>query len=399
MNNYKEVVEFLFEQYPSYQKKGVNAYKPDLSNIHGICKIIGNPQDKLKFIHVAGTNGKGSVCNFLYNIYQKADYKVGLFTSPHLIDFRERIVVGEKEISKEYIVNFYKQNLERFKEISPSFFEWSTALAFSYFEDFKTDINIIETGLGGRLDSTNIIMPQLSIITTIGMDHASILGNSIEKIAKEKAGIIKDNTPTLLGSSIEQESVFKEVCKSKNSKLYKAEKNNKYPESFLPNYQIKNWNTAKKATEILQNKFKLGEIKNEPHKYLTIKGRWQIVGQNPLTILDIGHNEQCIAELKNQLKKENFNKLFLIVGFSKDKDISTLLNLLPKAETYYFTKSSNDRSIDPEILKTKFNKDNSRVYGDYKEAFEEAKKQAKKEDMVLITGSAFLIGDILNEFY
>ena len=399
MNDYKEVVEFLFEQYPSYQKNGVNAYKPDLSNIHGICEILDNPQNKLKFIHVAGTNGKGSVCNFLYNIYQKAGFRVGLFTSPHLIDFRERIVVGEKEISKEYIVDFYKENLERFKEVSPSFFEWSTALAFSYFEDSKTDINIIETGLGGRLDSTNIIMPELSIITSIGMDHASILGNTIEKIAKEKAGIIKDNTPTLLGADLEQESVFKKICKSKNSKLYIADENTEYPESSLPNYQIKNWNTAKKATEILQNKFKIGEIKNKPNEFLTIKGRWEIVGKNPLIILDIGHNEQCIIELKKQLKKENFNKLFLIVGFSKDKDISTLLNLLPKGETYYFTKSSNDRSIDPEILKTKFNKKNTRVYGDYREAFEEAKKVATKEDMVLITGSAFLIGDILNEFY
>jgi dihydrofolate synthase/folylpolyglutamate synthase len=198
---------------------------------------------------------------------------------------------------------------------------------------------------------------------------------------------------------MDQESVFKKICKSKNSKLYIADENTEYPESSLPNYQIKNWNTAKKATEILQNKFKIGEIKNKPNEFLSIKGRWQIVGGNPLTILDIGHNEQCIVELKEQLKKENFNKLFLIVGFSKDKDISTLLNLLPKAETYYFTKSSNERSIDPEILKTKFNKKNTRVYGDYKEAFEEAKKEAKKEDMVLITGSAFLIGDILNEFY
>ena len=397
--NYKEVVEFLFEQYPSYQKKGVEAYKPDLSNINGVCKIIGNPQNKLKFIHVAGTNGKGSVCNFLYNIYQKAGYKVGLFTSPHLIDFRERIVVGEKEISKEYIVDFYNQNLERFKEINPSFFEWSTALAFSYFEDSKTEINIIETGLGGRLDSTNIIMPELSIITSIGMDHASILGNTIEKIAKEKAGIIKDNTPTLLGSEMVQESIFKEICNLKNSKLYKAEINTKHPESSLPNYQIKNWNTAKKATEILQNKFKIGALKNEPQKFLTIKGRWQIVGKNPLTILDIGHNEQCILELINQLKKENFNKLFLIVGFSKDKDISTLLNILPKAETYYFTKSSNDRSIDPEILKTKFNKENTRVYHNYKEAFNNAKDNANEKDLVLITGSTFLIGDILKEFY
>ena len=191
MNDYKKVVEFLFEQYPSYQKKGLDAYKPDLSNIHGICKIIGNPQNKLKFIHVAGTNGKGSVCNFCITYNQKPGYKVGLFTSPHLIDFRERIVVGEDLISKEYIVDFFNQNIERFREISPSFFEWSTALAFSYFEDSKTDINIIETGLGGRLDSTNIIMPELSIITSIGMDHASILGDTIEKIAKEKAGIIK----------------------------------------------------------------------------------------------------------------------------------------------------------------------------------------------------------------
>ena len=399
MNNYKEVVEFLFEQYPSYQKKGVDAYKPDLSNIHGICKIIGNPQDKLKFIHVAGTNGKGSVCNFLYNIYQNAGYNVGLFTSPHLIDFRERIVVGEKEISKEYIVDFFNQNIEKFREISPSFFEWSTALAFSYFEDSKTDINIIETGLGGRLDSTNIIIPELSIITSIGMDHASILGDTIEKIAKEKAGIIKGNTPTLVGADLEQESVFKEVCNVENSKLYIADKNIEYPDSYLPDYQIKNWNTAKKATEILQNKFEIGKIKNEPHKFLTIKGRWQIVGKNPMTILDIGHNEQCIIELRNQLKKETFNNLFLIVGFSKDKNISKLLNLLPKAKTYYFTKSNNDRSLNPEILKTKFNKEGSVVYADYKEAFEEVKKVAKEKDLILVTGSAFLIGDILNEFF
>ena len=399
MTDYKEVVEFLFEQYPSYQKKGVDAYKPDLSNIYEICKIIGNPQNKLKFIHVAGTNGKGSVCNFLYNIYQKAGYKVGLFTSPHLIDFRERIVVGEKEISKEYIVDFYKQNLERFKEISPSFFEWSTALAFSYFKDSNTDINIIETGLGGRLDSTNIIMPDLSIITSIGMDHELILGDSLEKIAKEKAGIIKENTPTLLGADILEEGVFEQISTLKNSKLYKAERSTEHTKYSLPNYQMKNWNTAKKATEILQNKFNIGEIKNEPHKFLTIKGRWQIVGKNPLIILDIGHNEQCIVELKKQLKKENFNKLFLIVGFSKDKDISTLLNSLPKAEIYYFTKSSNDRSIDPQILKTKFNKGNTKVYHSYKESFNKAKDNANENDLVLITGSAFLIGDILKEFY
>jgi dihydrofolate synthase/folylpolyglutamate synthase len=397
--DYKDVVEFLFTQYPSYQTKGVDAYKPDLSNIEGICEILDNPQKKIKTIHVAGTNGKGSVCNILYNLYKKAGYKVGLFTSPHLIDFRERIIVGEDEISKEYVVNFYKENLERFKKISPSFFEWSTALAFCYFKDSNTEINIIETGLGGRLDSTNIIQPELSIITSIGLDHVAILGDTLEKIAKEKAGIIKENTPTLLGADILEESVFREICNWKNSKLHKAVNKNDGIQTSLPNYQIKNWNTAKKATEILKNKFKISEIEDDPKKFLTIKGRWQLVGRRPLTILDIGHNEQCIVELRNQLKKETFEKLILIIGFSKDKDISTLLNLLPKAEIYYFTKSSNERSIDPEILKTKFNKENTRVCHNYKEAFNGAQKVAKQEDLVLITGSAFLIGDILKEFY
>jgi len=397
--DYKDVVEFLFTQYSSYQTKGVNAYKPDLSNIEGICEILDNPQKKIKTIHVAGTNGKGSVCNILYNLYKKAGYKVGLFTSPHLIDFRERIIVGEDEISKEYVVNFYKENLERFKKISPSFFEWSTALAFCYFKDSNTEINIIETGLGGRLDSTNIIQPELSIITSIGLDHVAILGDTLEKIAKEKAGIIKENTPTLLGADILEESVFREICNWKNSKLHKAVNKNDGIQTSLPNYQIKNWNTAKKATEILKNKFKISEIEDDPKKFLTIKGRWQLVGRRPLTILDIGHNEQCIVELRNQLKKETFEKLILIIGFSKDKDISTLLNLLPKAEIYYFTKSSNERSIDPEILKTKFNKENTRVCHNYKEAFNGAQKAAKQEDLVLITGSAFLIGDILKEFY
>ena len=397
--DYKDVVEFLFTQYPSYQTKGVDAYKPDLSNIEGICEILDNPQKKIKTIHVAGTNGKGSVCNILYNLYKKAGYKVGLFTSPHLIDFRERIIVGEDEISKEYVVNFYKENLERFKKISPSFFEWSTALAFCYFKDSNTEINIIETGLGGRLDSTNIIQPELSIITSIGLDHVAILGDTLEKIAKEKAGIIKENTPTLLGADILEESVFREICNWKNSKLHKAVNKNDGIQTSLPNYQIKNWNTAKKATEILKNKFKISEIEDDPKKFLTIKGRWQLVGRRPLTILDIGHNEQCIVELRNQLKKETFEKLILIIGFSKDKDISTLLNLLPKAEIYYFTKSSNERSIDPEILKTKFNKENTRVCHNFKEAFNGAQKAAKQEDLVLITGSAFLIGDILKEFY
>ena len=194
-NSYKEIVEFLYNQYPVYQKQGKKAYKPDLNNIKKICEILGNPQESIKTIHVAGTNGKGSVCNIIYNIYKKNGFKVGIFSSPHLYDFRERIVINDEWISKKYITDFYKSNFELFEKIKPSFFEWTTALAFNYFKDNNTKINIIETGLGGRLDSTNIITPELSIITTIGLDHQNILGNSLEKIAKEKLVLLKITSP------------------------------------------------------------------------------------------------------------------------------------------------------------------------------------------------------------
>ena len=239
MTNYKEIVAFLYKQYPSFQKKGISAYKDNLNNIEKLCEIVGNPQKSIKTIHVAGTNGKGSVCNMIYNIYKKNGYKVGLFTSPHLIDFRERIIINDVWISKDYIINFYEKNFKLLEEIQPSFFEWTTALAFSYFKDSATDINIIETGLGGRLDSTNIINPKISIITNIGFDHQNILGNTLEEIAKEKAGIIKENTPTLLGPNIEAKYIFEDVSKAKNSTLYIAENNYNKNERSIPENQIK----------------------------------------------------------------------------------------------------------------------------------------------------------------
>ena len=213
METYLEVIAFLYKQYPTYQNKGINAYKPDLSNITRLCEITGNPQKNIKTIHVAGTNGKGSVCNYLTNIYIDSGYKVGTFSSPHLIDFRERITINQNYIEKEFIVDFYHQYFNDFKEISPSFFEWSTVLAFKYFENQKTKINIIETGLGGRLDSTNIITSELAIVTTVGKDHQNILGNTFYEIAKEKAGIIKNGTPTLLGADIkETKYIFEETA-------------------------------------------------------------------------------------------------------------------------------------------------------------------------------------------
>ena len=396
MTNYKEIVAFLYKQYPSFQKKGISAYRDNLDNIKKLCEIIGNPQKSIKTIHVAGTNGKGSVCNMIYNIYKKNGYKVGLFTSPHLFDFRERIIINDVWISKDYIMNFYEKNFQLFKEVKPSFFEWTTVLAFSYYKDSATDINIIETGLGGRLDSTNIISPEISIITNIGFDHQNILGNTLEEIAKEKAGIIKENTPTLLGPKIKAKSIFEEISRAKNSSLYLVGNNLDQQESSLPEYQLKNWETAKKAVQIINSRIK---IHDKVSDYLTIKGRWQIVENNPKTILDIGHNKDCIIEAQKQLLRENYEKLHLIIGFSNDKNIDEILDVLPIAEYIYATQSVNERSLDPEILKNKLKLNNKQIFEDYKNAFESAQIMASKEDLVLITGSAFLVGDILKEFY
>ena len=396
MTNYKEIVAFLYKQYPSFQKKGISAYRDNLDNIEKLCEIIGNPQKSIKTIHVAGTNGKGSVCNMIYNIYKKNGYKVGLFTSPHLFDFRERIIINDVWISKDYIMNFYEKNFQLYKEIKPSFFEWTTVLAFSYYKDSATDINIIETGLGGRLDSTNIINPEISIITNIGLDHQNILGNTLEEIAKEKAGIIKENTPTLLGPNIKAKSIFEDISKAKNSSLYVVGNNLDQDESSLPEYQLKNWETAKKAVHIINSRIK---IHDKVSDYLTIKGRWQIVENNPKTILDIGHNKDCIIEAQKQLLRENYEKLHLIIGFSNDKNIDEILDVLPIADYIYATQSVNERSLDPEILKNKLKLNNKQIFEDYKNAFESAQIMASKEDLVLITGSAFLVGDILKEFY
>ena len=396
MTNYKEIVAFLFKQYPSFQKKGISAYKENLNNIEKLCEIVGNPHKSIKTIHVAGTNGKGSVCNIIYNIYKKNGYKVGLFTSPHLFDFRERIIINDVWISKDYIIKFYEKNYQLFKGVNPSFFEWTTALAFSYFKESGSDINIIETGLGGRLDSTNIINPEISIITNIGFDHQNILGNTLEEIAKEKAGIIKDNTPTLLGPNIEPKSIFEDVSKKKNSKLFMVENNFNSNENSLPEYQLKNWETAKKAVQIINSDIK---INDKISNYLTIKGRWQIIEKTPKIILDIGHNKECITEVKKQLLNEKYKKLHLIIGFSNDKNIGEILEVLPKADYIYATKSDNERSLNPAILKNKLNLNENQIFDYYKNAFISAKKLANKGDLVLVMGSAFLIGDILKEFY
>lgn len=397
MKTYEQVIEFLFNQYPIYQSKGLDAYKPDLSNITSICKIIGNPEKKIKTIHVAGTNGKGSVCNYLANIYKESGYKIGLFTSPHLNDFRERISINSKYISKEFILDFYNKYTNEFKPISPSFFEWSTALAFKYFKEEQTDLNIIETGLGGRLDSTNIINPELSIITTIGLDHQKILGNTLNEIAKEKGGIIKNGIPILLGPDISTtKPVLEKIANEKKSILHITGKNNIIHE-ILPEYQLNNWQTALKAVNIIKEKYPVQLLENNPSKYLTIKGRWQVLAENPKVIADIGHNAQGMAAIKEGLQKEKYKKLHIVLGLSKDKDVSKILTLLPRADYYYITKSKNERSLDPKEIDEKIN-GKSEIFGKYSDAIKAAKTNAKANDLILITGSAFLVGDILADF-
>ena len=398
MKTYEEVIDFLFQQFPSYQQKGGSAYKIGLDNIQAICNIIGNPEKKIKTIHIAGTNGKGTVSNYLTNIYQQNGYKVGTFTSPHLIDFRERITINGKWIPKEDIVDFYDGYKNDFSQLSPSFFEWSTALALHYFHKENTDINIIETGLGGRLDSTNVIQPLLSIITTIGLDHKEFLGNDIKNIAKEKAGIIKEKTPVLLGPDIKETlPVFEKISQEKEAPLHQT-KASLIQQPTLPTYLLQNWRTAREASSTLATVFPV-RIEDDPRKYLTIRGRWQVVQDKPKIVLDVGHNEQGVRAIVNQLDKESYDQLHIMLGFSAEKEMDKILPLFPKEATYYITKSTNERSADPQIIAAHVCGEKVNCYLDFKEAFHSINKAVKKDDFVLICGSVFLIGDILQEFF
>ena len=398
MKTYEEVIDFLFQQFPSYQQKGGSAYKIGLDNIQAICNIIGNPENKIKTIHIAGTNGKGTVSNYLTNIYQQNGYKVGTFTSPHLIDFRERITINGKWIPKKDVVNFYDTFKNAFSQLAPSFFEWSTALALHYFHKENTDVNIIETGLGGRLDSTNVIQPLLSIITTIGLDHKELLGDNKIAIAKEKAGIIKERTSVLLGPDIKETlPVFKKICQEKNAPFYQT-KALSIQQPILPAYLIHNWEIALEASSILSKEFPVSTEDN-PKKYLTIKGRWHVVQDKPKMVLDVGHNEEGINAIVNQLDKESYDQLHIMLGFSSEKEIDKILSLFPKEATYYITKSSNERSANPILIQSHIRTKNANCYLDFKEAFHSINKAVKKDDFVLICGSVFLVGDILQEFF
>jgi dihydrofolate synthase / folylpolyglutamate synthase len=430
---YKATLDFLYAQLPMFQRIGAAAYKPDLSNTIALCQALKNPYENLKCIHVAGTNGKGSTSHMLASIFQEAGYKVGLYTSPHLLDFRERIKINGKLISKKFVVDFTQQNLELFEKIKPSFFEMTVALCFQYFKEKKVDIAIIETGLGGRLDSTNVINPLLSVITNISLDHTSLLGSTISQIAFEKAGIIKKNTPVVIGEKQNESStVFLKTAQEKNAKLTFASLNYKinadaifYSKRQLKrnyliqqskntfelkselcgNYQSKNIATVLQSIEAfkaINTEFKISKktILNGIENVITntgLLGRWQVVNSKPLTICDTGHNEAGIKEIVQQLKSIPYKQLHFIVGMVNDKDIAKVLSLLPKTAIYYFTKAKIPRALDQKILQdlAKEKKLKGEVYKDVKTAYNAVKKIAKSKDLIFIGGSTFIVADFL----
>lgn len=402
---YSESIDWLFKQFPAYHKIGVAAYKPDLTNCLRLSELFNHPEEKLQFIHVAGTNGKGSTSSMLASVLQESGKKVGLFTSPHIEDFRERIRVNGVMISEQEVVDFCSKIQTLQLDFEPSFFEITWVMALVHFQYSDCDICVIETGLGGRLDATNIITPVLSIITNIGLEHVAILGDTLAKIAAEKAGIIKSNIPVIIGETLpETLPVFEEVARACNSKIYFAEREtNDIPANFplLGEYQKKNVKIIQTAIPILNSKgFQIGE--NQLHlglinlsKNSGFRGRMQIIDNTPLTIIDVSHNYDGIKATLETVAKLTKRNLLIVYGTSADKDLDLIFTLFPNEATYFFTEFTNERSASQDDLEQKakqFNL-NSTFFMNPKEALLKAQLIANKEDTILVFGSFFLISD------
>lgn len=405
--NYQETLNWMFNQLPMYQQQGASAYKEDLTNSILLSDYLGNPEKDLKFIHVAGTNGKGSTSHLLSSVLQEAGYKVGLYTSPHLRDFRERIKINGIEISEEFVSEFIEKHIDFFKANELSFFEMTVGLAFEYFKKEKVDIAIIEVGLGGRLDSTNIITPLISVITNIGKDHVQFLGNTLEAIANEKAGIIKNKIPVVIGEyTLETKPVFIAKSTTTHSEIFFASDtvSNDYPSDLKGDYQISNKKTAIQTLRIL-NSIPGFEISENDIKYgflnvgknTGLQGRWQQLNSAPKTICDTAHNKHGLEIVLNQLKKEEFDTLHFVFGVVNDKDLNEILPLFPKNAIYYFCKPNMPRGLDAKILEQKSIEFGliGKVYNSVSEAYESAKKNASATDFIYIGGSTFVVAEIL----
>ena len=428
--NYKDTLDYLFAQLPMFHRIGAAAYKANLDNTHAICDFLDHPENKFRSVHIAGTNGKGSTSHMLAAILQSAGYKTGLYTSPHLIDFRERIRINGEMIPEKIVISFVEKYREQFEKIKPSFFEWTVGLAFDYFANEKVEIAVIETGLGGRLDSTNVIVPELSVITNIGWDHANLLGDSLIKIANEKAGIIKQNIPVVIGEvQAETAQVFSDKAFEMNAPIVFAEillqsqgkdsgdSNQQCFDIFsgkhllfenllldLPGlYQRKNIITVietvlklREAGYSIEDK-DIREGLSAVRNLTGLMGRWQILSNAPLTICDVGHNEDGIREVLNQLTLTPHDDLHFVFGVVNDKDISSILSLLPVNIKYYFCKANLPRALDAIELKNRaagFGL-NGLAYNSVAEAFHAAKANAQEKDLIFIGGSTFVVAEVL----
>ena len=402
--NYEECINWLFNQLPMYQRQGKAAYKANLNNTIAFAEYLNYPEKKFKSIHVGGTNGKGSISHNLASIFQEAGYKVGLYTSPHLIDFRERIKINGQLIPQQNVIQFVENNREFMQKQELSFFEMTVGMAFSYFAEQKVDIAIIEVGLGGRLDSTNIIEPELSVITNISFDHTAFLGNTLAKIAGEKAGIIKKNTPVVIGEfNSETFSVFKAKAEIENAQLHLVNEKEAIPKDLnLVKFQQKNLRTLQTAIDLLKTKFNIS--KNNIEKGIAnvrentgLLGRWQIIQQNPKVICDTGHNEAGITLIAEELAKENFIKLHVVFGMVNDKDVNRSLQLLPKSANYYFCEPKIPRAQSHLKLLSEGQQIglNCKSFRSVEEAYQNACTATTKQDLIFVGGSTFVVADFL----
>lgn len=425
---YQQVIDYMYARLPMFSRTGSQAIKTGFTNILALCELLGNPQKKGKFTHVAGTNGKGSVSHMLASILQSAGYVTGLYTSPHLKDFRERIKINGKMISESDVMDFIEKLQPEIEKIQPSFFEITVAMAFDFFANNNTDISIIETGLGGRLDSTNIITPILSVITNIGYDHMQVLGDTLEKIAAEKAGIIKPNVPVVIGEKQDATAkVFIDKATELNASLsfaqdYLQVANWQHDDNYLvvdvaqknktdhqqyrldltAQYQIKNLLSVLQSCSTLKT---MGlDITDEAihtglsntKKQTGLHGRWETIHQHPHIVLDVAHNESGMIELLNQLETTSYHKLHIVLGMVKDKDIDHVLPLFPKTATYYFTNADMPRAIQAEELRTKASLYdlNGYSYINVNVAIKVAIAHAHNADLILVCGSVFLVGEV-----
>ena len=419
--NYKETVEYLFNSTPVFEHVGASAYKEGLSNTLALDEHLGHPHKNFKTIHVAGTNGKGSCSHTLAAILQSMGMKVGLYTSPHIVDFRERIRVNGECLSEQYVVDFVEQHRSFFEPLHPSFFELTTAMAFRYFADQKVDIAVIEVGLGGRLDCTNIITPELSIITNISLDHTQFLGNTLAKIAGEKAGIIKEGVKVVIGEDVEEtRPVFEAKAKEKNAPIVFAQD---YPEVLCSeacaeggrnyetlnfgmihgdlsgDYQERNMNTCLTACKVLGLK-KENVIEAVAHvaERTGLVGRWMKINESPLAVCDTGHNVGGWKYLAPQIKAQKCEHLRIVFGMVDDKDIDSVMEMLPKNAIYYWTQATSHRAIPKEIVadKGRTHQLEGNIYNSVKEAYREALKDASNDDFVFVGGSSYVVADLLS---